>query len=208
MTQLFLIHSELDHPCAAQLQHDLTTQGYTLWDAPAGSDPTAWQQGITQSYAVVLLWSTAAAQDTRVIAQINHAQRLYQRVLVVTTDSTTLPDSLANAPTVRSAPPCMDAAGQLRAHLPFTGSDTLLDDLLTTPPAGDAPPPPESAREAAHIFGALCAKGHITYFDKRKVCSHQGTVVRRNQLDVLRLRCGTPGCGEWLTVEVDCEGYR
>jgi hypothetical protein len=80
--------------------------------------------------------------------------------------------------------------------------------LLTTPPAGDAPPPPESAREAAHIFGAPCAKGHITYFDKREVCSHQGTVVRRNQLDVLRLRCGTPGCGEWLTVEVDCEGYR
>jgi hypothetical protein len=215
MTQLFLIHSEPDHPCAAQLRHDLAAQGYTTWDAPASSDSAAWQQGITDSRAVVLVWSAAAAQDASVTARIDHALWLHQRVLVIATDGTALPARLANAPTVRSAPPCMDAASQLRAHLPVTGSDTLLDDLLTTPPAGDAPPPPEPARAApAHIFGARCANGHVTYFDKREVCRHQSTVARSTvlregkELDALRLRCGTPGCGKEIWIDVDCEGYR
>jgi len=72
-----------------------------------------------------------------------------------------------------------------------------------------------SAREdeSRHIFGVKCKTcGHITYFDKRRVCPAQATIVRRKkklagvELDELELKCGQ--CGEKMTVHVDCEGYR
>jgi hypothetical protein len=207
MTRLFLIHSEQDTPCADRLRHDLTAQGYTIGQG------TDWQQGITESRAVVVVWSAAAAQAARVTEQIERAQWGHKRLLVVATDSTALPDALATAPTIHSAPPCTDAAAQLLPHLPpATAGDTLLRDLLSGSPAGDAPAQPAATRsEAAHIFGVRCEKGHITYFDKREVCRHDGSITRsvvwrdNKQLDALRLRCGT--CQEWVVAEVDCEGY-
>jgi len=62
-------------------------------------------------------------------------------------------------------------------------------------------------RDAQHMFGVRCPKGHITYFDKREVCGSQRWIVRStDQLDVLRLPCGA--CDEVMEVEVDCEGYK
>jgi hypothetical protein len=210
MTQLFLIHSEQDDTCAAQLQHDLTAQGYTIGQ---GSD---WQQGIKESGAVVVVWSAAAAQAARVTEQIERAQWLHKRLVVVATDSTALPDALARVQIVHSIAPCTDAAAQLLPHLPpATAGDTLLHDLLTNPPDASAPPQPALTRsDAAHIFGVRCEKGHVTYFDKREVCREDGSITRSivyrddRQLDALRLRCGTAGCGEWVWVDVDCEGYK
>jgi hypothetical protein len=209
MTQLFLIHNEQDDTCTAQLQHDLTAQGYTIWQ---GSD---WQQGIKESSAVVVVWSAAAAQAARVTEQIERAQWLHKRLVVVATDSTALPDALATAPTIHSTPPCTDAAAQLLPHLPPATDAALLHDLLSGSPAGDAPAQPAATRsEAAHIFGVRCSKGHVTYFDKREVCRDDGSITRSivyrddRQLDALRLRCGTAGCGEWVWVDVDCEGYK
>jgi hypothetical protein len=193
MTQLFLIHSAPDDTCAAQLRHDLTAQGYTIGQG------TDWQQGITESRAVVVVWSAAAAQAARVTEQVERAQWGHKRLVVVTTDSTALPDALANEKTVSSTAPCTDAAAQLLPHLP---------------PTGDAPPQPAASSEAAHIFGVRCSKGHVTYFDKREVCREDGSITRSlvyrddRQLDALRLRCGTAGCGEWVWVDVDCEGYK
>lgn len=69
-----------------------------------------------------------------------------------------------------------------------------------------------SPRESQHSFGLTCSKNHITYFDKREVCRHDGFVKRATQnragkrLDELQLRCTT--CGEEIVVEIDCEGYR
>jgi hypothetical protein len=192
MTQLFLIHSEQDTACTAQLQHDLTVQGYAIWQ---GSD---WQQGIKESGAVVVVWSAAAAQAASVAEQIERAQWLYKRMLVVAIDGTALPDALARVQIVRSAAPCTDAVAQLRDHLP--------------PVASTPAQPAAASSEATHIFGVRCANGHITYFDKREVCRHDGNVNRsivyrdNKPRDALHLRCNT--CKEPIVVEVDCEGYK
>ena len=62
--------------------------------------------------------------------------------------------------------------------------------------------------EAQHIFGATCRNGHVTYFDKRRVCTKNGQVVRdpETKLDKLLLKCGQ--CDDVMAVRVDCEGYR
>ena len=76
---------------------------------------------------------------------------------------------------------------------------------------GTALPPFLRPDDARHIFGARCPKGHVTYFDKRRVCSAQGEVVREieertgTRLHKLVLNCRE--CGEEVTVHVDCEGY-
>jgi hypothetical protein len=68
--------------------------------------------------------------------------------------------------------------------------------------------------QSRHMFGARCPNGHVTYFDKRKVCPNNGilkrSVVRRGgtDLDEIYLKCGTPGCGAEMVVSVDCEGYK
>ena len=67
---------------------------------------------------------------------------------------------------------------------------------------------PEDSR---HIFGVRCKNGHVTYFDKRRVCKMPTStfhrVVRNTEanLDELDLECGT--CHEPVTMRVDCEGY-
>jgi hypothetical protein len=145
---------------------------------------------------VVVVWSAAAAQAARVTEQIERAQWGHKRLVVVATDGTALPDALATAPTIHSAPPCTDAAAQLLPHLP--------------PVASTPAQPAAASSEAAHIFGVRCEKGHVTYFDKREVCRHDGNVKRTmrdgKELDALRLRCGT--CQAWVVAEVDCEGYK
>lgn len=69
--------------------------------------------------------------------------------------------------------------------------------------------PPNQSR---HIFGAKCRNGHVTYFDKRRVCPASSLVVRDiveragKKLDALYLTCAQ--CGEEMVVHVDCEGYK
>jgi hypothetical protein len=67
---------------------------------------------------------------------------------------------------------------------------------------------PEDSR---HIIGVRCKNGHITYFDKRRICADEATVVRSVQragleLDERDLSCGD--CGVPVKVHVDCRGYR
>ena len=76
-----------------------------------------------------------------------------------------------------------------------------------------APPPPLLRPEdSRHIIGVRCKQcGHITYFDKRQICSAQSHVVRGReeragaQLDTLDLPCEK--CGHLMPTHVDCEGY-
>jgi TIR domain len=67
---------------------------------------------------------------------------------------------------------------------------------------------PEDSR---HIIGVRCKNGHITSFDKRRICSDEVTIVRSVQragleLDERDLTCGE--CGVAVKVHVDCRGYR
>lgn len=73
------------------------------------------------------------------------------------------------------------------------------------------PPPPRrlfSDADRAHIFGVQCPKcGHVTYFDKQRVC-REAVVLRRrvrdDQPDELLLKCEQ--CGEPMIAAVDCGG--
>jgi hypothetical protein len=201
MTTLFLIAKTTDAACAAQIGQDLTAQGYavnTAADSAAGSQ--GWQSAMNLSDAVLLVWSAAAAQDAEVAAAINKARWLYKRLLVVAVDDTALPAELDGAPLLRSAAPCSDAVARLQAQLPLNAAA----DLPSEPAAQ-----PVRNSEAAHVFGVRCKNGHVSYFDKRDVCRSniRKRVVRNGKtLDELRLRCES--CGEWIVVEVDCEGYR
>ena len=76
---------------------------------------------------------------------------------------------------------------------------------VTTLPTG-------SSEQSRHMFGVRCRVGHITYFDKRRVCAANSSIerVRREddgvKLDELQLECGT--CKAKIVVHVNCEGYR
>jgi hypothetical protein len=75
-----------------------------------------------------------------------------------------------------------------------------------------APPPFLHLGDSRHIFGVRCKNGHVTYFDKRRVCSAYKEVprdIRHSaglELDELHLKCET--CGEVIVASVDCRDYR
>jgi hypothetical protein len=70
-------------------------------------------------------------------------------------------------------------------------------------------PPPGQAR---YIFGVRCRNGHISYFDKRRVCSAYKAVPREIrqsagiELDELHLKCDQ--CGVEVVAREDCRGYK
>lgn len=201
MTTLFLIATSADADCATQIGQDLAARGYVVnaaADSAAGSQ--GWQSAMNLSDAVLLVWSATAAQDAEVTASINKARWLYKRLLVVAVDGTALPAELDGAPLVRSAAPWSDVGAQVQAQLPLNAAANLPDEPAALP---------AHTSEAEHFFGVRCENGHVSYFDKREVC--RGNIRKRvvrdgKTLDELRLRCES--CGEWVVVEVDCEGYR
>ena len=68
---------------------------------------------------------------------------------------------------------------------------------------------PEDAR---YMFGVRCKNGHVSYFDKRRVCKVSSPVKREivrgadRELDELHLPCDT--CGEIVVSRQDCRDYR
>ncbi len=199
------------------------------------------ENGICGSAAVLLVWSASAAQSDWVAAHLSFAQRLKKPVIPVLLDDTDLPNTLIAPSPIKSQPPCTDAAVQLVQLLPppnsldplFPVLEEVTDEhgkrrkegrevmpsvqekaqavLEAEAKKGTALPPFLRPDDARHIFGARCPKGHVTYFDKRRVCSAQGEVVREieertgTRLHKLVLNCRE--CGEEVTVHVDCEGY-
>ena len=84
--------------------------------------------------------------------------------------------------------------------------DKAQDVLDADAKKGSAPAfRPEDSR---HIIGVRCKNGHITYFDKRRICLDNVTIVRRAGLglDERDLTCAT--CGESIKAHIDCRGYR
>ena len=60
-------------------------------------------------------------------------------------------------------------------------------------------------------FDVVCINGHTSQFDKREVCRRNKTTWRDTgqepqEKDELLLKCKT--CGEDMSVDVDCGGYR
>lgn len=90
-------------------------------------------------------------------------------------------------------------------------------EVLAAEHARQASPPhqprqPINPADSRHMFGVRCQNGHVTYFDKRRVCKLPKSTFHRivqraeAELDELDLECGT--CHEPITVRIDCGGYR
>jgi TIR domain len=75
-----------------------------------------------------------------------------------------------------------------------------------------ASPAPSNATDSRHTFGVRCKNGHVSYFDRREVCSAHTTFPRETrqsagqELDELLLKCET--CGLEVAARVDCGKYR
>jgi TIR domain-containing protein len=73
-------------------------------------------------------------------------------------------------------------------------------------------PSPIRPDESRHIFGVRCKNEHVSYFDKRRVCSAYKEVPRDirqsagQELDELHLTCDQ--CGVEVVARVDCRGYK
>jgi hypothetical protein len=68
---------------------------------------------------------------------------------------------------------------------------------------------PQQHNEAERIFGVTCRNGHVSYFDKQRVCSSNNRKVIRGdgtELDELYLKCSQ--CDDDMIVHVNCEGYQ
>ena len=129
MTQIFVIHSEQDAPCAQQISQGLEAAGYGVWrqTPDVGPDsisyPRLVENGILGSAAAVLVWSVNAAQAPWVERELLFAQRLTKPIVPTAIDGTPLPATLVGVEPIASQPPCADAAAKLLPHLPPPQAD-------------------------------------------------------------------------------------
>ena len=274
MTTIFVSFPKEDTACAEHILHDLEAQGYTTWRESTSLTlesvlyPRTIENVILGSAAVVLVWSSYAAQSEWVERHILFAQCLKKPLFPVTIDGTALPNTLIADTTIPDQAPCADVVAKLVPHLPQPGStDPLIalsekaahefirvrkeaidqaaemlqrgehreavlaileylasKDLMMgvrdkaqeviDADVNKAAPPPLRPGESRHIFGVRCKNGHITYFDKRRVCSAYQDVPRAivqragEELDELHLTCDHSGCGLEVVARVDCRGYK
>jgi TIR domain len=271
MTTIFVSHSKEDADCAEHIRQGLEAKGYATWREPTSLTmesilyPRTIENVILGSAAVVLVWSSSAAQSDWVERHILFMQQLKKLIVPIMTDGNGLPNTLIVSTTITSQTPCTDAVTQLLPYLPSTGSANSLivlseksahefirirkeaidqasemlkrdehreavlaileylahNDLMMgvrekaqevlDADAKKVTTPAFRPEDSRHIIGVRCRNGHITYFDKRRICSDEATVVRSVQragleLDERDLSCGE--CGVPVKVHVDCRGYR
>ncbi len=83
-------------------------------------------------------------------------------------------------------------------------------DADTKQHAGQPQLPLLRPADAQYTFGVRCSKGHMSYFNKKHVCSEKLSPVHRRlqragaELDEIELTCKV--CGETMIVRIDCEG--
>lgn len=226
--------------------------------------PRTIENVILGSAAVILVWSSSAAQSEWVERHILFAQGLKKLIVPVVIDGTDLPNILVSVEPITSNPPYTDVMEQLPIDFPQPGSaDPLIklseqvaheyirerkaaidqaaemlqrgehrevvlalleylahNDLMMgvrekaqevlDAYAKKGAAPAFRSDESRHIFGVRCRNGHITYFDRRRICNDKVNVIRVMragvELDQRDLTCGE--CGAEMSVRVDCRGYK
>jgi TIR domain len=271
MTNIFVSHTKEDADCAERIRQGLEVKGYTTWREPTSLTiqsilyPRTIETVILGSAAVVLVWSSSAAQSEWVERHILFAQQVKKPIVPLVTDGTGLPTTLIVNTTIAGQAPCTGVSAQLLPHLPPSDSTEPLivlsekaahefirirkeaidqaaemlkrdehreavlaileylahNDLMMgvrekaqevlDADAKKGATPAFRPEDSRHIIGVRCKNGHITYFDKRRICSDEATVVRSVQragleLDERDVSCGE--CGVPVKVHVDCRGYR
>ncbi len=136
MVGMFVAFAQEDAACADEIKRGLEAKGYAVWREQKGVSiesvlyPRTVENGIVGSAAVIVLWSSHAAQSEEVEREMLFAQRLKKLVLPVVLDATELPETLATASSVAGQPSCAEAVAQLLPLLPSPQSDDPLLAML------------------------------------------------------------------------------
>lgn len=132
MTHIFLLYAEQDRPCATPIRQDLSVRGYAVDDEIQTLDvnkmlykPSA-KSALVASAAVILLWSSNAARNERVLNAIKFVQQLKRPILPVTLDSTAFPATLQGAVATSAQLPCDTIVTSLASSLPPAQSNDPL----------------------------------------------------------------------------------
>ncbi len=272
MTIIFVSYTKEDSDCAENMRQNLEAKGYTTWREPSSLTmesilyPRTIENVILGSAAVILVWSSSAAQSEWVERHTLFAQRLKKLILPVVIDGTDLPNTLVSVSPITNQASCRDVVAQLPPDFPLPDSpDPLIklseqaahefirirkeaidqaaemlqrgehreevlaileylahNDLMMgvrekaqevfDADAKRGIAPAFRPDESRHIFGVRCNNGHVTYFDKRRVCAAYTQVPREivkragEELDELHLKCEQ--CGVEVVARVDCRGYK
>ncbi len=272
MTIVFVSHTQEDTACAESIRQDLETKGYSVWREPASLSmesilyPRTIENDLLRSAAIVLVWSSSAAQSEWVERHILFGQRLKKLIVPVVIDGTGLPTTLIVDTIITVQVPCTDVVTQLPPDFPSpNNTDPLIvlseraahefirerkaaidqaaemlqrgekreavlaileylahNDLMMGVHERAQEVLDEDAKkgtaltfrsdESRHIFGVRCKNGHVSYFDKRRVCSAYKEVpraIRQSagiELDELHLKCDQ--CGVEVVAREDCRGYK
>src|SRR6266851_4191397 len=133
MPQIFVSHAPQDAECAEHIRQGLESGGHTTWREPTSLSiesilyPRTIENVILSSAAVVLVWSSSAAQSEWVERHLLFAQQLQKLILPVLLDETDLPNTLVAVSPIRGHASCADVAAQLLPRLsPSASEDALL----------------------------------------------------------------------------------
>jgi hypothetical protein len=69
------------------------------------------------------------------------------------------------------------------------------------------------ADDRPFMIGVRCKYGHVSYYDRRRVCSGESVLMRERVRDGAHaaerfyVSCRTAGCGERVTLQIDCGEY-
>src|SRR6266849_430500 len=124
MTQIFVSHASNDAECAEQLRQGLEARGYSVRREPTSLSmesilyPRTIENVILGSAAVILVWSSSAAQSEWVERHMLFAQRLKKLIVPVVIDRTDLPNTVVSVKPITSDPPCTDVMAQLPIDFP------------------------------------------------------------------------------------------
>ena len=144
MSILFLSYAKDDASCANQFRQELEAKGYTVWCELDYPDPGSRsyqymiENAIVGSAAVVLVWSSRAAQIAQVEQQWRFAQQLKKNLFVIPLDGTSPPSSLQAVTTVPAATP---ATG---LPIATTTNQTLCTNIVAGLTSLPNFPPPQS----------------------------------------------------------------
>src|SRR2546426_9751135 len=128
MTTVFVSHTQEDTACAESIRQGLEVKGYSVWREPASLSmesilyPRTIENDLLRSAAIVLVWSSSAAQSEWVERHILFAQRLKKLIVPVVIDGTNLPNTVVSVTPITSNPPCTDVMAQLPIDFPQPGS--------------------------------------------------------------------------------------
>jgi hypothetical protein len=134
MPQIYILYAPDNKECALQIQTDLTTAGYGVWQNQEGLTPAVpgyhrqVSYAILGSAAVILLWSSQAAVSDQVEWQLLVAQRLQKPIFLAALDATALPATLVNITQATPAhPTCQALVTQWQTHLlSLAGQDAFV----------------------------------------------------------------------------------